>query len=244
MQDSTCPSGVPKAERQTELPRLVLAGVGRLMRSGHQAEQSEEHGTLPNLPRIRPRRSKRTPDNTDNVNRGWARQQDPTGSWWEEQHVKGVSMLLLQYHPSSLKSTGRGGSVPGEACSKVSLSTSLHGWVKEERTYEHHSSYPQGFTQGCRRQPGSTMAHHARGFYSFLIILPISPGRRRPLQSMGPGSSFSREAQDHLLYCNVQVCTGAKHIQGEGTSPSVLPTLKMWLPKGFTPRCQTVKALN
>lgn len=43
-----------------------------------------------------------------------------------------------------------------EKCAgKVSLSTSLHGWVKEERTHEHHGSYPQGFTQGCRRQPGS-----------------------------------------------------------------------------------------
>lgn len=29
------------------MSHLVLAGVGRLMRSGHQAEQLEEHGTLP-----------------------------------------------------------------------------------------------------------------------------------------------------------------------------------------------------
>lgn len=81
LQDSTSPSGAPKAERQTELPRLVLAGVGRLMRSGHQAEWLEEHGTLPNLPGIWPRRGKRTPDNTDNAKRGWVRQRDPTGSW-------------------------------------------------------------------------------------------------------------------------------------------------------------------
>lgn len=67
-----------------------------------------------------------------------------------------IHILLLRYHPSSLMSTGRGVLFPKKrAASEVSLSTSLHGWVKEERTHEHHGSYPQVLTQSCRRQPGS-----------------------------------------------------------------------------------------
>lgn len=111
------------------------------------------------------------------------------------------------------------------------LSTSLHGWVKEERTYEHHGSYPQGFTQGCRRQPDSPRQEDSTHFWS---VLPIAPERRRPLKSeMGPDSSFSREAQEYLLYCNAQVYARAEGTQREGTSPSVLPTLQMGLPQGL-----------
>lgn len=93
-QDSTSPSGALKAERQTEVPHSVLAGVGRLMPSGHQAERLEEHGTLPHQPGIWPRRGKRTPDNTDNAKRGWVRQQEPTGSWWEGQHGEAAPIYL------------------------------------------------------------------------------------------------------------------------------------------------------
>ena len=152
-------------------------------------------------------------------------------------------MLLLRYHPSSLTSTGMGVLFLEKcAASKVSLSTSLHGWVKEERTHEHHSSYPRGFTQGCSRQPGSPRQEASTHFWS---ILPIAPGRMKPVQpKMSLGSSFSREAQEHLLYCNAQVYTGAERIQGEGTSPLVLPALEMRLLRRLTPRCQTVKALN
>lgn len=44
-----------KTKRHMELPHSVLAGVGKLMRSSHQAEHLEELRNLPNLPRICPR---------------------------------------------------------------------------------------------------------------------------------------------------------------------------------------------
>lgn len=96
-----------------------------------------------------------------------------------------------------------------------------------------------------RAAEGNRVHHAKRLLLIFWSVLPIALGRRRPLKSkMGPGSSFSREAQEYLLYCNARIYTRAEHMQGEGTSPSVLPALEMRLPRGLTPRCQVVKALN
>lgn len=92
---------------------------------------------------------------------------------------------------------------------------------------------------------GSRVHRAKRLLPIFWSILPIAPGRRRPLQpKISLGSSFPREAQEHLLYCNAQVYTGAERIQREGTSPLVLPALEMRLLRMLTPRCQMVKALN
>lgn len=76
-----------------------------------------------------------------------------------------------------------------------------------------------GVHQGCRRQPGSLCQEAA---IHFRYILPIIPERERPLQAkMSFVSSFLREAQEHLLYCNAQVYSKAKCIQGEGKSPAL-----------------------
>lgn len=59
---------------------------GRLMQSSNQAEQwgsTEPFLTWPGSGRGG---EKGHHTNTDNRERGWARQRDPTGSWWEGQH--------------------------------------------------------------------------------------------------------------------------------------------------------------
>ena len=79
--------------------------------------------------------------------------------------------------------------------------------------------------------------HHAKRllliFGPFCLLLQE---RREHLQpKMSPGSSFSREAQEHLLYCNAKVYARAEHIQGEGMSPLVLSALEMWLLRRLKP---------
>lgn len=75
-----------------------------------------------------------------------------------------------------------------------------------------------------------------RGFYSFFVSFAYCSGKEEtPQVKDGSWQLLLEGSQEYLLYCNAQVYARAERIQGEGMSPSVLPTLEMRLPRGLTP---------
>lgn len=116
-QKVSCEAQAAQAEPwELRQPQLSWEAHAKQQRS----REMGEHRAIADLPGIWVRRGERTSHNTDNRERGWARQGEPTGS-----------MAKASVDHTGLLSELRRGFVPGEVSSKQGLSSYVPSWAGE-----------------------------------------------------------------------------------------------------------------